>query len=211
MIFLIYDGVPHLPAGCVYPRLLRLPTRRSSHDHILILHPLVLIAGALLSLSIPRLDSLGSTYTSRVLSCAPTATTMSPPPPLLRTGSSPPPTYMIGPRKPSKPLVTVDQVQDHLNLLDAFHRLRVTVEQGKDNRIPTYAVRMDKESRWRWFIHLAIDRSVHSSYLSSTHGPIRFEKWVEALQYARAGQFLAKYHPPLDVCMVWHAYMLCPR
>ncbi|KIM61528.1 hypothetical protein SCLCIDRAFT_1179879 [Scleroderma citrinum Foug A] len=116
-------------------------------------------------------------------------------PPLLGSGSSPPPTYMIGPRKPSKPLVTVEQVQEHLQLLDAFHRLRVTVEQGKDNRIPGFAVRMDKDSRWRWFIHLAIDR---------------FEKWVEALQFARPGQFLAKYHPPLDVCMVWHAYMLCP-
>ena len=92
-------------------------------------------------------------------------------PPLLGSGSSPPPTYMIGPRKPSKPLVTVEQVQEHLQLLDAFHRLRVTVEQGKDNRIPGFAVRMDKDSRWRWFIHLAIDRyvfSVHSSYLGST-------------------------------------------
>ncbi|KAL4081307.1 hypothetical protein V8B97DRAFT_1863695 [Scleroderma yunnanense] len=120
---------------------------------------------------------------------------MSPPPPIFGTGTPLQPTYMIGPRKPSKPLVAVEQVQDHLQLLNAFHRLRVTVDQCKDSRIPSFAMRMDKDSRWRWFIHLAIDR---------------FEKWVEALQFARAGQFLAKYHPPLDVCMVWHAYMLCP-
>jgi len=143
----------------------------------------------------------------------PTPTTMSPP--ILGSGSPPQPTYMIGPRKPSKPLVSVEQVQDHLQLLDAFHRLRVTVEQGKDNRIPGFAVRMDKENRWRWFIHLAIDRCVFSTVHLSSLGPTdpysRFEKWVEALQFARPGKFLAKYHPPLDVCMVWHAYMLCPR
>ncbi|KAI6032234.1 hypothetical protein BKA83DRAFT_4211506 [Pisolithus microcarpus] len=118
-----------------------------------------------------------------------------PPPPWPNLFSQPPPTYMIGPRKPSNPLVTVEQVQDHLQLLSAFHRLKMTVEECRDNRIPRFAVRMDSDRRWRWFVHLAIDR---------------FEKWVAALQHAAAGRFLAKYHPPLDVCIVWHAYMLCP-
>ncbi|KAG6328422.1 hypothetical protein ID866_10667, partial [Astraeus odoratus] len=105
---------------------------------------------------------------------------MSPPPSKLRKTAQP--TYMIGHGRPPKPLVTVEQVQDHLQLLSAFHRLQATVEDGRDNRIPRSAMRMDRDSRWRWFIHLAINR---------------FEKWVEAL-YFSPGQFLAKYHPPLD-------------
>jgi hypothetical protein len=68
------------------------------------------------------------------------------------------PSFEIGSRRTSGPLVSIAQVQGHLRLLRAFHNLRVIVEECKDRRIPAFAAQMDKESRWIWFITLAIDR-----------------------------------------------------
>ncbi|KAK6981762.1 hypothetical protein R3P38DRAFT_3113380 [Favolaschia claudopus] len=51
------------------------------------------------------------------------------------------------------------------------------------------------ESRWPWFVGLAVER---------------FEKWCTALKPSHTEQGLASILPPLDVLMVWHAYLLNP-
>ncbi|KIK96103.1 hypothetical protein PAXRUDRAFT_826337 [Paxillus rubicundulus Ve08.2h10] len=105
------------------------------------------------------------------------------------------PTYVIGSQETPGPLVSPEQVKGYLRLLRAFHNLRITVEDCKDHRIPGYAMKMDKDGRWRWFVHLAIDR---------------FEGWVRSLQFVPLEKFVTKHLPPLDVWMVWHAYLLSP-
>jgi len=35
----------------------------------------------------------------------------------------------------------------------------------------------------------------------------RFEKWLTIVKFAPLDKFLNKHFPPLDVWMVWHAYL----
>ena len=74
-----------------------------------------------------------------------------------------PPPYVVGTQHAQQPLVSPEQVKGHIRLLRAFYNLRITVEDGKDRRIPGYAVKMDKDARWRWFVHLAVERFVSPS------------------------------------------------
>src|SRR6266702_1223401 len=80
-----------------------------------------------------------------------------------------PPAYVVGAQRAARPLVSPEHVKGHLRLLRAFHNLRITVENCKDRRIPGYAMRMDKDTRWRWFVHLAVERYV--SLPSTSHIP----------------------------------------
>ncbi|KAG2069001.1 hypothetical protein BDR04DRAFT_1102485 [Suillus decipiens] len=105
------------------------------------------------------------------------------------------PSFEIGSQRTPGPLVSIAQVKGHLRLLRAFHNLRVTVEECKDRRIPAFAAQMDRDSRWVWFITLAIDR---------------FEQWVKSLRFVPLEKFIDKQFPPIDVWMVWHAYLLNP-
>lgn len=70
--------------------------------------------------------------------------------------------------------MSVAQVKGHLRLLRTFRNLRVIVEECKDRRIPAFARQMDRDSRWIWFITLAIDR---------------FEQWVKSLQFVPLEKF----------------------
>lgn len=74
-----------------------------------------------------------------------------------------PPVYVVGAQRASRPLVSPEHVRGHLRLLRAFYNLRITVEDCKDRRIPGYAMQMDKDARWRWFVHLAVERYVPPS------------------------------------------------
>ncbi|KAG1743622.1 uncharacterized protein EDB91DRAFT_1200520 [Suillus paluster] len=103
--------------------------------------------------------------------------------------------FVIGSQRTPGPLVSTIQVKGHLRLLRAFHNLRVIVEECKDRRIPAFAVQMDRDSRWMWFITLAIDR---------------FERWVKSLKFVPLEKFISKQFPPIDVWMIWHAYLLNP-
>ncbi|KAG0698466.1 hypothetical protein DFH29DRAFT_1002779 [Suillus ampliporus] len=105
------------------------------------------------------------------------------------------PSFEIGSQRTPGPLVSTTQVKGHLRLLRAFHNLRVIVEECKDRRIPAFAAQMDRDSRWIWFITLAIDR---------------FERWVKSLQFVPLEKFISKQFPPIDVWMIWHAYLLNP-
>jgi hypothetical protein len=81
---------------------------------------------------------------------------------LKRTSRRQMPSFEIGSQRTSGPLVSVAQVKGHLRLLRTFRNLRVIVEECKDRRIPAFARQMDRDSRWIWFITLAIDRYVES-------------------------------------------------
>ncbi|KAI0051192.1 hypothetical protein FA95DRAFT_1628258 [Auriscalpium vulgare] len=113
-----------------------------------------------------------------------------------RNGS--PDIFRIGRTKMQVPLVDVKHVKLHLNLLDAFSRLRQQIETGSSARLPEQALHLDAEKRWAWFVGLAVES--------------RFERWVKRISLARtdAKHFAHDAVPPLDVWMVWHSYMLNP-
>ncbi|KAI9569231.1 hypothetical protein HD554DRAFT_2020776 [Boletus coccyginus] len=111
------------------------------------------------------------------------------------TNTSRPPAYVVGSQRAQRPLVSLEHVKGHIRLLRSFHNLRITVEDCKDHRIPGYAMKMDKDARWRWFVHLAVER---------------FERWVTSLQFVPLEKFVTGHIPPVDVWMVWHAYLLSP-
>ncbi|KAJ7084822.1 hypothetical protein B0H15DRAFT_847725 [Mycena belliarum] len=126
----------------------------------------------------------------------------SPDPPSINAPSSAvdaPPAYsvptrfQVGAGRSTKPFVNVPQTKDHLALLHAFAKLKLEVE-GKSDMGIAY-LPPDKERRWGWFVGHAVER---------------FEKWCKALQPSHSEKGLATLLPPLDVLMVWHAYLLNP-
>ncbi|KAH7923640.1 hypothetical protein BV22DRAFT_1048054 [Leucogyrophana mollusca] len=109
--------------------------------------------------------------------------------------SAPPMAFSIGSRRTPGPLVSPEQLKGHLRLLRAFFNMRLTVEECKDSRLPAFVLQMEKHNRWTWFVTVAVDR---------------FERWVKSLQFVPLEKFTTKHFPPLDVWMVWHAYLLNP-
>lgn len=98
-------------------------------------------------------------------------------------------------------LVYPSDLEAHLVLLGAFHRLRedVRTQKGKAD-IP-----MQPEERWAVFLQRAV---------------YRFEAWAVRVigtavenENSESGVHTLKpdEYPPLDVMMVWHTYMLNPR
>ncbi|KAJ7684433.1 hypothetical protein DFH06DRAFT_1073106 [Mycena polygramma] len=115
-------------------------------------------------------------------------------------GTSTPPAYLIpkafpiGVGRVTKPLLDVSQIKDHLALLDAFAQLKLSVESmSADPEIPYLP--SGKELRWAWFVGLAVER---------------FERWCKGLKPSHSENGLATILPPIDVLMVWHAYLLNP-
>ncbi|KAJ8597620.1 hypothetical protein M405DRAFT_724080 [Rhizopogon salebrosus TDB-379] len=71
--------------------------------------------------------------------------------------------------------------------------MRQRVEDG-DTRFPVLARQMSAEKRWTWFVSLAVER---------------FERWCGP--GAITSTNIQSYRlPPVDVVMVWHAYLLNP-
>ncbi|KAG8979649.1 hypothetical protein FRB90_008032, partial [Tulasnella sp. 427] len=100
-----------------------------------------------------------------------------------------------------KPQIMPSDLQAHLVLLGAFHRLREEVRTFKGKAdIP-----MEPDERWAVFLQRAV---------------YRFEQWAVRM-IGREGQeevlgegpkvLTPNEVPPLDVLMVWHTYMLNPR
>ncbi|KAF7974265.1 hypothetical protein HWV62_13052 [Athelia sp. TMB] len=100
--------------------------------------------------------------------------------------------FKIGRKQTSGPLVTTAALHSHLGLLRQFWNLCQAVESGQDARIPVFALAPEPELRWAWFVTLAVDR---------------FERWVKGMRYNYA---VDSSLPPIDVAMVWHAYLLNP-
>ncbi|KAG8971556.1 hypothetical protein FRC05_010966 [Tulasnella sp. 425] len=100
-----------------------------------------------------------------------------------------------------KAQVTSSDLQAHLVLLGAFHRLREEVRTFKGNS----DVSMEPDERWAVFLQRAV---------------YRFEQWAVRMiggegqeeVLGEGPKVLAPNEvPPLDVTMVWHTYMLNPR
>ncbi|KAK0243464.1 hypothetical protein EDD85DRAFT_762579 [Armillaria nabsnona] len=99
----------------------------------------------------------------------------------------------IGRRAIQTPLVTISQLKGRLCLLKHFVSLKKRVE-GLDRSKYRDAPK-DKECRWSWFVGLAVER---------------FERWCKELTSADEMDFANQCLPPVDVIMVWHAYLLNP-
>ncbi|KAJ7184501.1 hypothetical protein C8R46DRAFT_883048 [Mycena filopes] len=102
--------------------------------------------------------------------------------------------FSIGNGRTTEPFVNASQLKDHLALLHAFAELKLSVEaMGPDSGIPHLPT--DKEHRWAFFVGLAVER---------------FEKWCRVLEPSHSEKGIATILPPIDVIMVWHAYLLNP-
>ena len=81
--------------------------------------------------------------------------------------------------------------------------------------VPPIARSAGAKGRWLWFLEMAVERCVFSflawssslaraytSWMANTH---RFRRWLSILVTSK-GFFI----PPVDVWLIWHAYMLNP-
>ena len=123
--------------------------------------------------------------------------------------------FHVGKVVTSVPFVTPSQLKVHFGLLRAFRELKLKVQDNSNvvNAFPPLAGVLDPEARWVWFLELALERYVIHRYLPFNSGrritPPRFRRWVLALGVLRAS-LTAVDNPPLDVWLIWHAYMLNP-
>ncbi|KAJ6565016.1 hypothetical protein DFH09DRAFT_919796 [Mycena vulgaris] len=104
-----------------------------------------------------------------------------------------PKSFTVGGRYTAAPFVNTHQLKDHLVLLHAFAELKNEVEGLGDGQIRHMPA--DKARRWTWFVGLAVER---------------FETWCKALKPSQLEKGLQTILPPIDVFMVWHAYLLNP-
>ena len=122
----------------------------------------------------------------------------------------------MGGKIPTHPFVSITQLKAHLGLLRAFRELksRVTdLEANQDvrNKLPSLAQELEPQDRWTWFLELALERSVLRKPRARLAEPslCRFHRWVSKLSaFLQPNGTL--HNPPLDVWLVWHAYMLNP-
>ncbi|KZT63753.1 hypothetical protein DAEQUDRAFT_699761 [Daedalea quercina L-15889] len=116
------------------------------------------------------------------------------------TGYSFPPAFLIGPHDLIHPLVSIQYVKAHLSLLGAFSALRERVETCPQEDLPDLARNLDSTPYsprvWVWFVCLAVER---------------FHRWAKGVRFHQEIEvWIEAEVPPLDVLMVWHAYMLNP-
>ncbi|CCA71946.1 hypothetical protein PIIN_05881 [Serendipita indica DSM 11827] len=90
-----------------------------------------------------------------------------------------------------RPLVTVSELQAHLRLLGAFHKLKADVESQDEG-----LAAKDKDLAWVVFVNKAVVSFFN--WMTSKRGPTRLPLDDTAM-------------PPLPVIMVWHTYLLNPR
>lgn len=107
-----------------------------------------------------------------------------------------PSSYRVGSQKLKNPLVQVHELKAHLCLLRAFRNLRTVVEDGKIAEWPEIPRMWAPSQRWAWFVGLAVER--FQAWIKSTTAYSSVETWVQ------------REMPPVDVLMVWHAYLLNP-
>uniref|UniRef100_A0A060T7E2 ARAD1C21032p n=1 Tax=Blastobotrys adeninivorans TaxID=409370 RepID=A0A060T7E2_BLAAD len=131
----------------------------------------------------------------------------------------------------SSTTVSPDQVVVHLKLLETLYQLRQAVEQHDglygvydDDKISYHYSRKDvvdpKQLRWAVYVQMAADRfqtwwtkTVMQQY--SVGSDFTWQQLEEVgsdwYKYQEPKQLTRDQLPPLDVLMIWHAYMLNPR
>ncbi|KAK7037403.1 hypothetical protein VNI00_011153 [Paramarasmius palmivorus] len=99
------------------------------------------------------------------------------------------------------PLVSMSNIKGHLRLLRAFAQLKYKLDSLRDlevtSQFPRYTPR-NADKRWEWFVGLAVERFG------------LWCQWVQDRKIRDVDDLSKHYLPPLDVFMVWHAYMLNP-
>jgi hypothetical protein len=110
----------------------------------------------------------------------------------------------------SNPILDSSELKAHLNLLRALHDLKSQVEDG--SRLELNAHRSSPEERWESFVQASVERCVvyePASCGALTFHFCRFHGWVSRLKVDGGVERMER--PTLDMCLVWHAYMLNPR
>ncbi|KAF9465390.1 hypothetical protein BDZ94DRAFT_1160104 [Collybia nuda] len=107
-----------------------------------------------------------------------------------------PTTFPIGTKRTS-PLVNTAQLRGHLFLMRAFMELKEQVRTIHEHpKAVLYQIPKHEIYRWAWFVGLAVER---------------FTLWCLSINHDNThGKSIIDILPPIDVIMVWHAYMLNP-
>jgi hypothetical protein len=120
--------------------------------------------------------------------------------------------FRIGSHALSTPFVTHAQLGAYLALLRAFRDLRTRVEGVEGDGFSLVDPGSDDALRWPCFVARAVERCVSSPFSAKgglTARALRFERWITTLE-----EGVTPAHDqalvPLDVLMVWHAYLLNP-
>ena len=109
----------------------------------------------------------------------------------------------------ANPILDPSELKVHLSLLRAFHALKSQVEDA--SKLESAVHMLSPEERWRSFVQASVERCVVREYVSCgavTPCSFRFYGWVSSLELG--DNDVVEECPPLDVCLVWHAYMLNP-
>ncbi|KAG8768646.1 hypothetical protein FRC12_005451 [Ceratobasidium sp. 428] len=104
--------------------------------------------------------------------------------------------YHIG-KLSTLPLVTIAEVKAHLLLLGAFEQLRHKCEEADLVDLQKKMPSLQTEAKWPLFLERARER---------------FDLWVAKVVDGRPGRTELWHEeiPPLDVLVIWHAYLLNP-
>jgi hypothetical protein len=108
----------------------------------------------------------------------------------------------------SDSILDPSELSAHLDLLRAFHDLKSRVEAGKELEFNA-----NPEERWESFVQTSVEKCIVTKPASC--GVLkfhfcRFHRWVSGLRVHDNDVFEGTEHPSLDICLVWHAYMLNP-
>lgn len=98
-----------------------------------------------------------------------------------------PDTFPIGQHK-IQPLVNVTELEAHLRLLGAIHKLKTDVQTQEDGVAAT-----NKDKAWVVFVNKAVHR---------------FYTWASSPWSQTTPGLNESFIPPLDIIMVWHSYLL---
>lgn len=104
--------------------------------------------------------------------------------------------YKIG--KPSTlPLVTIAEIKAHLLLLGAFEQLKQKCEEADVIDVQKKLPPLCTDAKWPLFLERSRER---------------FDLWVAKVVNARPDRTSLRHEeiPPLDVLLIWHAYLLNP-
>ncbi|KAG8694514.1 hypothetical protein FRC08_008440 [Ceratobasidium sp. 394] len=104
--------------------------------------------------------------------------------------------YNIG-KLSTLPLVTIAEVKAHLLLLGAFEQLRRKCEEADLVDVQKKLPPLHREAKWPLFLERARER---------------FDLWVAKVVNGRPERTCLWHEeiPPLDVVLMWHAYLLNP-
>jgi len=112
----------------------------------------------------------------------------------------------------ANPILNPSELKAHLNLLRAFHDMKSKVEDGSKLEFNVHT--LSPEVEWKSFVQASVERcAVRECTLRGMMiiCCFRFQGWVSSLKVDGNDVAEKIECPPLDVCLVWHAYMLNPR